>query len=156
MAKLLTEIVKAAVGGVVVAGAVAVGSITASNFEKNATPVQTSSSSEVVSSVDDTPKEKYSPITDEMKQAAEECDYDFDPASVIIEQEEKYEFKQPSESAEDPGYYNEDLAGLSYTDTREGHNLVYVFEGEYSEGYQGQYNTYLTGMYLWDDGLFAG
>ena len=157
MASGLTELMKAAVGGLVVAGAITVGSVYASNFEKNAgTMQQTSSSSEVVSSVDETPVEKYNPITDEMKQAAAECEYSFDPASVIIEQEEKYEFSKPSDSAEDPGYYNEDLASLSYTDTREGHNLVYVFEGEYSEGYQGQYNTYLTGMYLWDDGLFAG
>ena len=158
MASSFTEIVKAGVGAVVVAGAISVGSIYASNFEKNAGTIQqTSSSAEVVSSIqEEEPVEKYSPITDEMKQAAADCEYSFDPASVIIEQEVKYEFSKPSDSAEDPGYYNEDLAGLSYTDTRDGHNLVYVFEGEYSEGYQGQYNTYLTGMYLWDDGLFAG
>ena len=156
MGNFLTEIVKAAVGGLVVAGAVTVGSISASNMVKKAGTVQQTSSSEVVSSSEEEVAEKYSPITDEMRQAAAECTYDFDPASIIIEQEEKYEFSKPSESAEDPGYYNEDLNGLSYTDTREGHNLVYVFEGEYSEGYQGQYNTYLTGMYLWDDGLFAG
>lgn len=156
MAKLLTEIVKAAVGGLVVAGAVTVGSISASSIVKKAGTVEQTSSSEVVSSVDEGPVEKYSPITEEMKQAAQDCDYDFDPASIVIKQEEKYEFKAPAEDAEDPGYYNEDLASLSYTSTREGHYLVYVFEGEYSEGYQGQYNTYLTGMYLWDDGLFAG
>lgn len=156
MAKLLTEIVKAAVGGLVVAGAVTVGSISASNMVKKAGTVEQTSSSEVVSSVDEGPVEKYSPITEEMKQAAQDCDYDFDPASIVIKQEEKYEFRAPAEDAEDPGYYNEDLASLSYTSTREGHYLVYVFEGEYSEGYQGQYNTYLTGMYLWDDGLFAG
>ena len=156
MAKLMTEIIKAAVGGLVVAGAVTVGSISASNMVKKAGTVEQTSSSEVVSSSEEEVVEKYSPITDEMRQAAADCDYDFDPASVIIEQEEKYEFTKPSESAEEPGYYDENLASLSYTNTREGHHLVYVFEGEYSEGYQGQYNTYLTGMYLWDDGLFAG
>ena len=157
MAKFLTEIIKAGVGGLVVAGAVTVGSLSASNFEKNAGAyVPQTSSSEVVSSVEEEKPEKYTPITDEMRQAAEDCTYDFDPASIIIYEEEKYEFKEPAEDAEDPGYYNEDLAGLKYSNTREDHNLVYVFEGEYSEGYQGQYNTYLTGMYLWDDGLFTG
>ena len=156
MANLMTQIVKAAVGGLVVAGAVTVGSLTASNMVKNAGAVQQNSSSEVLTSSEEEHTEKYNPITEEMKQAAADCTYDFDPASIIIKQEEKYEFTKPSESAEDPGYYNEDLAGLSYTDTRADHNLVYVFEGEYSEGYQGQYNTYLTGMYLWDDGIFAG
>lgn len=87
---------------------------------------------------------KKDPITDEMRAAAEANDYDFDPTSVKIEQEEEYDFSDSR------------LSSLSYTPNREGHNLVYVFEGEYSEGYQGQYNTYLSGMYLWDDGLFAG
>ena len=87
---------------------------------------------------------KKDPITDEMRAAAEANDYDFDPTSVVIEQEEEYDFSDSR------------LSGLSYSATREGHNLVYIFEGEYSEGYQGQYNTYLSGMYLWDDGVFAG
>ena len=90
MAKLLTEIVKAAVGGLVVAGAVTVGSISASNMVKKAGTVEQTSSSEVVSSVDEGPVEKYSPITEEMKQAAKDCDYEFDPASIVIKQEEKY------------------------------------------------------------------
>ena len=155
MAKLLTQIVKAAVGGVVVTGAVLAGSLSASNFEKKAGAVEKTSSSEIVSSEEEQ-VEKYDPITDEMKQAAIDCVYEFDPDSIIIPQKEKYEYTKPSESAEDPGYYNADLASLKYTNTRADHNLVYVFEGEYSEGYQGQYNTYLTGMYLWDDGIFAG
>ena len=158
MANGLTQLTKLIVGGVVVAGAITVGSLSANKYEKIATgEIRASSSSEVVeSSVEEVPVEQYSPITDEMREAAKACTYEFDPASVKIEQEEKYEFTKPSESAEDPGYYDENLAGLSYTDKRDGHYLVYVFEGEYSEGYQGQYNTYLTGMYLWDDGLFAG
>ena len=159
MASGLSQITKLVVGGVVVAGAITVGSLSANKYEKIATgEIRTSSSSEVISSSveEEVPVEKYDPITDEMREAAKACTYEFDPASVKIEQEEKYEFSAPSASATDPGYYNEDLASLSYTDTRSGHYLVYVFEGEYSEGYQGQYNTYLTGMYLWDDGLFAG
>ena len=119
MAKLMTEIIKAAVGGLVVAGAVTVGSISASNMVKKAGTVEQTSSSEVVSSSEEAPVEKYSPITDEMRQAAADCTYDFDPASIIIKQEEKYEYSKPSDSAEDPGYYNEDLASLSYSDTRD-------------------------------------
>ena len=156
MANFMTQVIKAAVGGLVVAGAVTVGSLSASNMEKKAGMVEQTSSSEVVSSIEEGPVEKYSPITDEMKQAAKECAYDFDPASIVIKQEEKYEYTKPADDDEEAGYYDANLSSLSYTNVREGHNLVYVFEGEYSEGYQGQYNTYLTGMYLWDDGLFAG
>ena len=159
MASSFSQAIKVAVGGVVVVGAVTVGSLSANKYEKIATgEIKVSSSEVVVSSQEEVeePEEKYSPITDEMREAAKACTYDFDPASIVIKQEEKYEFSQPSASAEDPGYYDEELASLSYTNTRSGHYLVYVFEGEYSEGYQGQYNTYLTGMYLWDDGLFAG
>ena len=84
------------------------------------------------------------PITDEVRERAEAIDYDFDPSSVIIKQEEEYDFNA------------QELKSLKYGSTRADHNLVYVFENEYSEGYQGQYNTYKANIYLWDDGLFAG
>ncbi len=148
----LTDIVKLAVGGFIVLGAVLSSSLIASNVEKKSGGKAAQQSSQT-SEPDDKPQ-KVSPITEAMKAAAEACDYAFDPSSVVMEQkEEGYKF---SSSASGDGYYDSNLSGLSYTDTRAGHNLVYVFEGEYSEGYQGQYNTYLTGMYLWDDGLFAG
>ena len=146
----LSKLIKLAVGGVVVAGAVLSSSMLSANAEKKA-----GGAAQQSSSIQETSEktEKVNPITDEIKAAAEAVDYDFDPSSIVIKQEELgYKYADNDEE----GYYNSDLAGLSYTDTREGHNLVYVFEGEYSEGYQGQYNTYLTGMYLWDDGLFAG
>ena len=146
----LSKIVKLAVGGVVVAGAVLSSSLISAGAEKKAGGQVASISSSEESSEK---KEKFNPITDEMRAAADATDYDFDPSSIIIKQEEDgYKYADN----DDDGYYDENLASLSYTATREGHNLVYVFEGEYSEGYQGQYNTYLTGMYLWDDGLFAG
>ena len=53
-------------------------------------------------------------------------------------------------------YSASDLSSLKYGNSRSGHTLVYKFEGEYSEGYQGQYNTYKSDIYLWDDGLFCG
>ena len=151
MANGLTNLLKIAVGGVIVTGAVLSGSLVSANIEKSSTgPVQQSSSSQEPSSEK---KEKVDPITDEMREAADAVEYDFDPSSVVIHQEEDgYKYADNDED----GYYDPNLATLTYTNVREGHNLVYVFEGEYSEGYQGQYNTYLTGMYLWDDGLFAG
>ena len=137
----LSKIIKLAVGGVVVAGAVLSSSLISSQAEKKAGgATQQSSIVEDTSEI----KEKVDPITDEMREAAEALEYDFDPSTIIIKEEEEYD------------YDNEELKKLTYSATREGHNLVYVFEGEYSEGYQGQYNTYLSGMYLWDDGLFAG
>ena len=145
MANSLAQIVKVAVGGVVVAGSVAAGALTANKYEKIATgEIRTSSSEVVESSVEEVPVEKFNPITDEMRAKAEACEYDFDPASVIIKQQEEYDFN------------DEELKKMTYSSTREDHELVYVFEGEYSEGYQGQYNTYLSGMYLWDDGMFIG
>lgn len=39
---------------------------------------------------------------------------------------------------------------------RDGHNLVYQFEGFYAEGYQGNYSKTYAYLYLWDDGLYNG
>ena len=150
----MAQIVTVSVAGIVVIAAVLSSTLISSNLGSKASRANdnvVSSSSEEVA-----PKPKFDPITDEIRAAAAAADYTFDPNSVVIKQQEKYEFSAPSATAENPGYYNADLAGLSYSATRAGHNLVYLFEGEYSEGYQGQYNTYLTGMYLWDDGLFTG
>ena len=94
------------------------------------------------------------PITDEIRAAAEAVAYDYNPEEVIIkEQEDGYKYADNS----DPGYYNPDLAGLSEgAKTRDGHNMVYYFEGIFSEGYHGGYGTYSAYLYLWDDGLFTG
>lgn len=133
-----TQFAITGVAAVVLVAAVASSTIISSNLVKKSAGGggQSSQNSEKPAKKD--------PITDEMRAAAEANDYDFDPTSVKIEQQEEYD------------YSDSRLSGLSYSATREGHNLVYIFEGEYSEGYQGQYNTYLSGMYLWDDGVFAG
>ena len=141
MGKGLAEIVKLAVGGVVVAGAVLSGSLISNSAERKSGGNAKTSSSQVSS---EEKEAKKTPITDEMRAAAEAFDYDFDPNSAVFVEQEEWDFSDSS------------LSGLSYSATRSGHNLVYVFEGEYSEGYQGQYNTYLSGMYLWDDGVFTG
>ena len=150
----MAQIITVSVAGVIVIAAVLSSTLISNNLGAKASKNNNVVSSSQSSSEGEKPK--FDPITDDIKAAAAAVDYSFDPDSVVIKQEEKYEFTAPAANAEDPGYYNEDLASLSYSATRTGHNLVYLFEGEYSEGYQGQYNTYLTGMYLWDDGLFAG
>ena len=91
-----------------------------------------------------TPDEpQFDPITDDIKSVAEAYDYDFDPTDVLIEEEDEYtDFSAAS--------------SVPTTGTREGHNLVYVFEGAYAEGYQGDYSETYGSIYLWDDGLFGG
>lgn len=156
MANGLTNILKIAVGGVIATGAVLSGSLISSGIESNAGKNKNSSSSQEKQSSSEEPYVEYDPITDEIKAAAEAFDYSFDPLSVVIDQEEKYEFTKPKDDAEDPGYYDENLASLTYGSTREGYNLVYYFEGSYAEGYQGDYSQTYGYLYLWDDGLFGG
>ena len=83
-------------------------------------------------------------ITDEIRAIASSYDYDFDPNAVVIKEQAEWDFNNP------------ELSSLSFSDNRDGYYLVYVFEGSYSEGYQGQYNTYYAKIYLWDDGLYIG
>ena len=144
--KSVNQLVKTGVGGFLVVAALIV-SLTVSNnvVAGSATGNKNNANSQQAGSSSQEPaKPKYDPITDEIRAAAEAKDYSFDPSSVVISEEESWNFSDSR------------LSGLSYSATRAGHNLVYLFEGEYSEGYQGQYNTYLTGMYLWDDGVFSG
>lgn len=155
MSNGLTNILKIAVGGVITAGAVLSGSLISSSVENNAGKNRNSSSEpQVVSSEE--PYEEIDPITDEIKAIADQYDYTFDPLSVIIDQEEKYEFSEPKADAENPGYYDPNLASVPNGATRDGYNLVYYFEGAYAEGYQGDYSQTYGYLYLWDDGLFGG
>ena len=85
-----------------------------------------------------------SPITKKIRDAANKVDYDFDPTSVVIKQKEQYD------------YNNEALKNLVFGDEREGYHLVYVFEGSYAEGYQGDYRDREIKIYLWEDGLYTG
>lgn len=132
-------IAKVAAGAVLVVAATLSSTLVASNMKKNANKAGEGETSSEVN-----PEVVYDPITDDIKAAAEAYDYDFDPTSVLIKEQETWD------------YSDSDLSKLSFGATREGHNLVYYFEGRYSEGYQGQYNEYFTYLYLWDDGLYAG
>lgn len=86
----------------------------------------------------------FNPITDDVKAKADEVEYTFDPAEVLIKEQETYNY---SDSA---------LTSLTDSKTRADHNLVYYFEGSYREGYQGDYSATYAHIYLWDDGLFIG
>ena len=89
-------------------------------------------------------KPKKDPITDRIREAADAVEYSFNPDEVLIKEQEEYNFNAS------------ELSSLSHSMTRSGHNLVYVFEGVFSEGYQGGYGTYSASLYLWEDGLFTG
>lgn len=95
---------------------------------------------------DDDTEEKitFNPVTDEIKAACEAYDYSFKPEEVIIKQQETYDYSDAT------------LAALTKDRTRDGQNIVYAFEGTYSEGYQGAYNEYYIYMWLWDDGIYFG
>lgn len=101
----------------------------------------------VIDSNDDSgdTKPKFDPITDEIKALAESKAPENDPKDVIYAKEDEYDFNATDFTAIENG-----------AATREGHYLVYLFEGAYSEGYQGQYNEYYTYLYLWEDGFYTG
>ena len=90
-------------------------------------------------------KPKFNPITDEIKTLAESKAPANDPKDIVFAKEDEYDFNAADFTALEAG-----------AATRENHYLVYLFEGAYSEGYQGQYNEYYTYLYLWDDGLYTG
>ena len=98
----------------------------------------------------------YKVITDEIEEAAKNYDYDFDPLSVFVKQKETYLFAEPSSDYVGDGYFDPNLNSVPNDNSRTGVNLVYCFEGRFSEGYQGTYYTISGYLYLWDDGLFGG
>ena len=101
-------------------------------------------------------KEKYDPKKDErMIAAANAVEYSFNPDPVIIKQQEAYAYK--AADATEGVYFNQEYPGLKEgASSRSGHELVYLFEGIFSEGYHGGYGTYSAYLYLWDDGLMSG
>ena len=135
----------AKIGG---AGALALAAILVSSLvsadlvKKNASGKQNVTPS---SEVEPTPEEPaFDPITDDIKAKADAYEYDFDPKDVLIEEEDEYT----------------DFSAVSGVPTqsgnRAGHNLVYVFEGAYAEGYQGDYSETYGNIYLWEDGVYGG
>ena len=89
--------------------------------------------------------EGFNPITEEIKKKASEYAYDFKPNEVLIKEQE--------------GEYNYSGINSKVNDTNKAigdQQLVYVFEGAYAEGYQGDYSETYANLYLWNDGYFGG
>lgn len=82
-------------------------------------------------------------ITQEILDAAQRYQYDFNPTKVVIKEKETYD------------YSNKDLNDLESGEKRDNHYLVFRFEGKYDEGYPTDNAVKTFGnMFLWDDGLF--
>ena len=138
----LSDLLTLAVGGVVVVGAVLSSSLISNNLVKQG-GVQVSSSEAPVSS-SEAPKPQFNPIDDAMIQIADEFVYEVDPLNVVIPEQEEWD------------YDVEELKSVPYDKNRSGHDLIYYFEGTYSEGWQGDYSPTYCYLYLWDDGFFGG
>ena len=130
--------------GVLVVTAILVASLVSADLvKKNGSGKQNIKSDE--SSEPGPVEPAFDPITDEIKSVADAYDYDFNPAEVLIEEQDEYDFNDADMKAVP-----------TQSGNREGHNLVYVFEGAYAEGYQGDYSETYGAIYLWEDGLFGG
>ena len=89
----------------------------------------------------------YATLLEEIRKAANDANYTYDPTTVVIKQKEEYTTAD---------WNNSEMTSVPLTKNRDGHNLVYYFEGAYSEGYQGDYSPTYCYLYLWDDGIFGG
>ncbi|MCQ2086767.1 MAG: hypothetical protein MJZ37_01640 [Bacilli bacterium] len=142
-----TNIAKVSGGAVVVIAAMLISTLSVGAMKKNAAG---SGNSNTPSSGEKEEEEKpskpvWNPVTDEIKALAAGKQPATDPTGYVFAKEETYDFN------------DETLAGVTAgAATRENRQLIYLFEGAYSEGYQGQYNEYYTNLYLWDDGIMTG
>ena len=125
----IAKIIKIAACGVVVVAAVLTSSLIAVDMQKKLSVAE--------------PSEGFNPVTPEVKKAAEEYDYSFDPYGVTIKEQVTYDFSNMNNKVTDKT-------------TRSGHNMVYYFEGSYSEGWQGDYSATYGYLCLWEDGLYGG
>jgi len=133
-----TKVVKSSVSTVATIALVAVCSIVSANMVKEAVLEE----------------EVDLNITDALRQAAEECEYDFKPEEVLIKEQETYDFNAAEVKALS---YNSDISKAARKDANgDDIHFVYVFEGRYAEGYQGDYSETLAYFYLYEDGLFVG
>ncbi len=140
--KGVVNLAKLGGAGAIALAAILVASLVSADMVRKVNAGKQSGQQSESSEPDDDPFVEYNPITDEIKSIADAYDYDFDPDSVFIEQEESYDFSA--------------VSSLPTNKSRTDVNLVYVFEGAYAEGYQGDYSQTYAYMYLWDDGKFGG
>ena len=132
--------------GAVALAAILVASLVSADMVKKNAQGRIDNNSSAQQSSEEIPDEPiFDPITDDIKATAEAFDYDNDPKSVIINEEDEYDLNDST------------MRGVpTQSGTRDGHFLVYVFEGAYAEGYQGDYSETYGSIYLWDDGLYGG
>ena len=129
------KIVKVGVGAALVLAAVLTSSLVAADMQKKMN----------MASGD----EAFNPVTAEIKKAAEEYDYSFDPSQVLVKEQETYDYNDSlvkSVPTPDHGKYT----------PWAGHNIVYFFEGAYAEGYQGDYSETYAYLVLYEEGVFGG
>ena len=86
----------------------------------------------------------FEPVTAETEEIASAYEYEYEAKDVVIRQKESY------------NYSASELNNFPTGNTRSGHYLVYVFEGAYAEGYQGDYSETYASIYLWEDGFYGG
>ena len=143
--KNVNKIVRLGAAGALVLVAILAGSLISSNAIKNSEAAKNADSGSQSSSEPVEPEVVFDPITPEIAEICESYEYDFDPMDVLVKEQEEWDY---SDSA---------LSSLSASASkRDGHYLVYYFEGSYAEGYQGDYSETYGYLYLWDDGLFNG
>jgi hypothetical protein len=123
------SIVKVAVSGAVVLAAILVSSLVSLDLKKK---------------MNIATGDEWNPITEEIKQAAKDANYTYNPSEVVMKQQTTYDWN------------DSEMKSVPLNKNRDGHNLVYYFEGAYSEGYQGDYSPTYCYLYLWDDGIFGG
>lgn len=82
--------------------------------------------------------------TDEMREAINTLNYSFNPDSVIIKEQNAYDFTNIANN-------------VPVDKTRDGdHHIVYCFEGSCADGFGGHATEAYGTLYLWEDGLFGG
>lgn len=86
----------------------------------------------------------FKPITSENRKKALECNYTFNPKDVLIKEKTEYDYSSNA------------LQTLTETFEREGHHLIYYFEGSAHEssGFNRDVQHFYAYFYLWDDGLY--
>ena len=127
------NIVKVSCSGAVVVAAVLVASLVTLNITNQRGPT-----------VRTKPAFVFEPINEDVEAAADDYSYEYEAKDVVIREKDSYNFSDST------------LTNLTTGNTRSGHYLVYVFEGAYAEGYQGDYSETYASMYLWDDGYYGG
>ena len=149
--KNVISLAKLGGGAALLVAAILVASLVSTNLTKSHGSNKANNSgtaSSAIQNSDSEPEpepEYFDPITEDIKATAEAYDYDFNPEEVILEEQDEYDLNDAT------------MKGVpTQNGNRDGHYLVYVFEGAYAEGYQGDYSETYGSIYLWEDGLYGG